>query len=119
MLWHSIASWQIKNKIKGEKIMKVSNMESSNGKPVANQFIITDEGRGALGNFKTRHTFQSYKSVIAIITHWDDISKVEIDRNKWDFSVTTGKYRNQFLGETKKETQAKIDSGEYILTDLN
>jgi hypothetical protein len=42
-----------------------------------------------------------------------------IDKNKWDYSTTTGKYRNQFLGETKKETQAKIDSGEYILTDLN
>ncbi len=45
--------------------------------------------------------------------------KIFIDRNKWDYSVTTGRYRNQFLGETKKETQAKIDSGEYILTDLN
>ena len=39
--------------------------------------------------------------------------------NAWDYSVTTGKYRNIFLGEKKAETQAKIDSGEYILTDLN
>ena len=49
----------------------------------------------------------------------DDKTIVELDRDKWDYSKTTGKYRNQFLGETKKETQAKIDSGEYILTDLN
>ena len=34
-------------------------------------------------------------------------------------SRTTAKYRNQFLDESTKETQAKIDSGEYILTDLN
>jgi hypothetical protein len=33
--------------------------------------------------------------------------------------MTTGKYRNQFLGETKKDTEAKIKSGEYILADLN
>jgi hypothetical protein len=37
----------------------------------------------------------------------------------WDYSVTTGKYRNIFLEETKKETQKKIDQGIYILTDLN
>ena len=44
---------------------------------------------------------------------------VQLDKQYWDYSVTTGKYRNQFLGETKAETQKKIDSGEYILTDLN
>ena len=85
--------------------MKVTNMISSKGNKVANQFIIDDEYL----------YFQSYDTIIAKKGH----GKVYIDENKWDYSVTTGKYRNQFLGETKKETQKKIDSGVYILADLN
>ena len=99
--------------------MKIKNMTSSSGSAVANQFIIEDEGRGALGNFKKRLTFQSYNSVIAIKTFWEDETRIELDINKWDYPTTTDKYRNQFLGETKKETQAKIDSGEYKLVNLN
>ena len=88
--------------------MKVTNMTSSKGNKVANQFIMTDS--------EGREYFQSYDSVIAVKC-LDGV--VELDSNTWDYSVTTGKYRNQFLGETKKETQAKIDSGEYILANLN
>ena len=33
--------------------------------------------------------------------------------------MTTSKYRNIFLEETKKDTEKKIESGEYILTNLN
>ena len=42
-----------------------------------------------------------------------------LDEHYWDYSATTGKYRNQFLGEGIAETRAKIESGEYILIDLN
>lgn len=94
--------------------MKVQNMTSSRGNPVANQFIIASAKDG-----NPCETFQSYRSVIAEIVYWVGNRKVTLDTNKWDYSITTGKYRNQFLGETKKETQAKIDSGEYILADLN
>jgi len=87
--------------------MKVENMTSPNGNRVANQFIIRD---GAA------RTFQSYKSTIAII-HSD--GSVSLDEDKWNYSRTTSKYRNIFLGETTKETQKKIDSGEYNLYDLN
>lgn len=67
-----------------------------------NQIIIyTDKGRA----------FQSYDSIIAFIPNNGD--KVQIGRD-WDYSKTTGKYRNIFLGETKKETQKKMDSGEYM-----
>ena len=99
--------------------MKVENMTNKNGRTVPNQFIITDEGRGSLGNFTIRRVFQSYTSIIIKITVWPDNTRVELDKIYWDYSKTTGRYRNQFLGETKKETQAKIDSGEYVLTDLN
>ena len=45
--------------------------------------------------------------------------KIELDQKYWNYSNTTGKYRNIFLGETITETKKKIKSGEYILTDLN
>lgn len=90
--------------------MKVSNMTGKNGRAIPNQFII-DEG--------FVEYFQSYDSVIVKREYGPNGETIYLDENYWDYSVTTGKYRNQFLGETKKETQAKIDSGEYILTDLN
>ena len=99
--------------------MNVKNMTGKNGRAKPNQFIITDEGHGANGNFQSKRVFQSYNSIIVVKTVWPDETRTELDENKWDYSKTTGKYRNQFLGETKKQTQAKIDSGEYILTDLN
>jgi len=100
--------------------MKVTNMRSnSTGREIPNQFIITDEGRGALGNFTSRQVFQSHDSIIAIRTEWEDETKIQLDIHKWDYSTTTDKYRNQFLGEKKADTQCKIDSGEYKLVNLN
>ena len=100
--------------------MKVENMRSPNGHKSPNQFIIWEEGRGALGNFVTRQTFQSYNTIVAIKTVWPGGEvEIELDANCWDYSRTTGKYRNRFLGETKRETEKKIKSGEYILTNLN
>jgi len=99
--------------------MKVRNMTNKNGRAVPNQFIIEAGGQGFLGNFIKREVFQSYDSIIAIRTVWPDGTIIELDRQYWDYSKTTGKYRNQFLGETKKETQAKIKSREYVLADLN
>lgn len=92
--------------------ISVRNCSSpSTGNEVANQFIIrqrTDKG--------VREIFQSYRSVIAVI---DEDGNVTLDRNKWDYSVTTGRYRNQFLGEGIDETRKKIEQGIYTLADLN
>jgi len=85
---------------------KTTNMISNKGNKIANQFVIyTDNGS----------IFQSYNSTIVKI----DSGKTYLDINKWDYSKTTGKYRNMFLNENKKQTEQKIKSGEYILTDLN
>lgn len=101
-------------------ISKVQNMESPrSGRPVANQYIILEHGRGALGNFNKRETFQSYNSIIAVRTYWDTETTTELDEYYWNYSRTTSKYRNEFLGETTKETEAKIKSGEYKLVNLN
>ena len=86
--------------------MRVLNMTSSKGNTIQNQFIIYNDNE---------QFFQSYKSFIVKIVQ----GKTYLDADKWNYSKTTSKYRNKFLGETTKETQAKIDSGEYILTDLN
>ena len=87
--------------------LKVRNMMSNNGNFIPNQFkIYTSEGR----------YFQSYNSVIAFI---DNNGKVFLDENDWDYSRTTGKYRNVFLGEHIGEIRKKIETGEYELTNLN
>lgn len=60
--------------------------------------------------------FQSYNSIIGMI---NSKGRIFLDRATWDYSRTTGKYRNKWLGEGKRETEKKIKSGKYILTDLN
>jgi len=87
--------------------IKVQNMKSGRGNPVPNQFII----KTPAGLY-----FQSYQTVIA---HIDNDRRVFLDKNSWDYSRTTGKYRNLFLGENKTTTEQKIKDGVYILTDLN
>ena len=66
--------------------MKVYNMLSPRtGREVANQFVIEDG---------SRIVFQSYNSMIAEI---DKSAKtIKIGAN-WDYSRTTGKYRNAFF----------------------
>ena len=89
-------------------MMKINNIISNKGNSIANQFEIYD-GR--------KTYFQSYGSIIVMIDRKDN--KTYLDERYWDYSVTTGKYRNMFLREKKAETQKKIDSGVYILTNLN
>jgi len=58
-------------------------------------------------------TFYSYGSIIAVKK---PNCKVTLGKY-WDYSQTTGKYRNKFLGEDIKETRRKIDSGIYIVDE--
>jgi len=86
--------------------MRVENMKSARGNFVPNQFIVYD-------NEKTY--FQSYDSIIALIKN----GIIYLDNYYWDYSTTTGKYRNAFLGENIHVTRDKIKKGDYILKDLN
>lgn len=100
--------------------MKVTNLTSPrSGQPVANQFLITEEGRGANGNFIKKEVFQSYNSVIAERITWADRVDTVLDEYYWNYSVTTSKYRNLFLGEDKATTARKIKDGTYKLANLN
>lgn len=89
------------------KKVHVENMTGSSNREVPNQFIIrTQEGI----------YFQSYQSLIVFIDNEDNVF---LDKVYWDYSRTTGKYRNKFLDEPKAETAMKIRKGVYKLVDLN
>jgi len=72
---------------------------------VKNQFIIETE---------KAIIFQSYQSIIAVKNR--DTGKITLGAH-WDYSNTTGKYRNIFLGEKKKETEEKIKKGIYTIDE--
>jgi len=86
--------------------IRVEQFEGKNG-PVKNQFRITAP-KGTV--------FQSYGTIIAFRPY---DGKVILDENYWDYSTTTGKYRNIFLREDKATTEKKIKDGRYILANLN
>lgn len=87
--------------------IKVRNLKSKSGNDIANQFII-QTNRGTY--------FQSYRSIIAFKRN---DGQVFLDKNYWDYSVTTGKYRNMFLGESIADTRLKILNKEYKVKNLN
>lgn len=91
-------------------MLKVRNMTSArSGREVANQFIIEDtESRKIL--------FQSYSSPIVEIDRENRVITVYED---WDYSTTTGKYRNQFMDDmgflemaNKKDFEYHMNLGE-------
>lgn len=86
---------------------RVFNMTSpSTGREVANQFIIETDNTTV---------FQSYDSMIVTIDYATKLLLIGAD---WDYSRTTGKYRNAFLNEygfseiaTKKALKKAIENG--------
>ena len=90
-----------------EKV-KVKQMMSNAGNYIANQFkLYTNKGV----------YFQSYDSIIALR---DNKGQIYLDEYYWDYSRTTGKYRNIFLGDDGiTETRQKIKDGKYKLKNLN
>ena len=93
--------------IKG--VARVRQMTSPrSGREVANQFEIWDN-KG--------YYFQSYNSIIYFCSN--KTGKKYLDFNTWDYSATTGRYRNEILGEGIAETRKKIDEGYYTLAHLN
>tara|TARA_R100000781_G_scaffold17125_3_gene13721 strand:- start:33 stop:302 length:270 start_codon:yes stop_codon:yes gene_type:complete len=88
--------------------MKVTNMISTNGNKVPNQFDIYD------GN---KWYFQSYQTVIAM--RCAKTGKTYLDNERWDYSVTTSKYRNKWLGMTTSQVKKAIKDGRLTLKNLN
>jgi len=68
----------------------------------ANHVIVgTKEGR----------TLFSYETAIATISRSGQVTLTDA----WDYSRTTGKYRNEFLGEGIAETRKKIADCTYTI----
>lgn len=67
--------------------MKVKNIENSSGRAVANQFVIYDEDSQKI-------TFQSYDSEIVTVDRKNQTITIYPE---YDYSQTTGKYRNLFF----------------------
>jgi len=82
--------------LKEKKMQKVKQFSNRH-------FILRDEQN------KTTY-FQSYDSLIVKI---DETGKITLGKH-WNQSVTTSKNRIRFLNESTKETQKKLDSGEYL-----
>lgn len=91
----------LKSRLKGFANIRNSTSNRT-GKEVPNQFIIS---------FDNGEVFKSYNSIIAVKYK----GKVYLT-DDWDYSTTTGKYRNKFLGEGVQETRQKIKQGIYKIT---
>ncbi|NCA93474.1 hypothetical protein EOM82_09680 [bacterium] len=87
--------------------IKVEHMRSKNSnREIVNQFVIYT-GSAVY--------FQSYKTIIAKIEN----GKTTLDQDRWNYSKTTSKYRNIFLGLDTEETKRRIKAGEIKLKNLN
>lgn len=95
-------------------MMTVKNMVSPRtGVEVANQFIIEGDGKTI---------FQSYNSTIAVIDWNEHTVKIGED---WNYSNTTGKYRNAFFRDNAfsdmadttgiKKVMKKVDEDGFAL----
>ena len=84
--------------------VRVDNLTSINGNVVSNQFQL---------EFENGRVFQSYDSLIAIKID----GKIYLCEY-WDYSRTTMKYLNWWLGGySKKEIEKGIKEGEFILLE--
>lgn len=88
--------------------MRITQLISSKGNPVANHFVI---------NTKKGEYLQSYDSVVAYVPRnkFRGIDEnVTLGKN-WDYSPTTLRHLKHFLNisYSKKEMQDKIDAGVY------
>jgi hypothetical protein len=114
-----------------------------------NNFFSDETEYKRVDQFYIVSMFQSYESLIAIKgfemreynqqydkdLNWSDVfvlrddydewvvdySKplVILDNLRWDYSTTTGKYRNIFLNEKKELTFKLIKNNTYLLANLN
>ena len=88
-------------------MIKCKQMISNKGNAIANQFLIYANN----GVY-----FQSYRSIIALK---QTDGTIVLSEKYWDYSSTTSKYRNIFLGETTEQTRYQIKIGNYKLQKLN
>ena len=92
----------------------VEQMTSRSGNVVPNQTILSD---------MTGKTFVSYGSKI-VYQSKDRASdglplEIIVDENYWDYSRTTGKYRNEFMNMGVQDVRDHIKEGRIQVGTLN
>ena len=98
--------------------MKVRNMMSDKGNKVPNQFIITTKTKE--GN-KVKY-FQSYETLIVKVIYNDlgsDVVETLLDKDYYNYSKTTSKYRHKFLLGIYNRPLYTNDYHGFIYTSLN
>jgi hypothetical protein len=63
--------------------------------------------------FDNGSMFKSYDSIIAIKDNSDTVFLT----GAWNYSRTTGKYRNEFLNCGLDDCRRRLDSGEYLFIE--
>jgi len=94
------------------KQIQVRTMNSRSGNPIPNQIIITEDAWDV---------FVSYGSKIAFRSHerYNGKHQIVLDKDYWNYSRTTGKYRNEFLGFGVDECRRGLKEGWIKLGTLN
>lgn len=93
--------------MKNIKNVKVSQLiNPHNGRAVVNQLIISINTADGLYQY-----FKSYDSIIARI---EPSGKIGLSEH-WDYSKTTSKYRNYFLGMNEEKLTNLVESGEVLI----
>jgi len=86
--------------------MRVTQMINRTGRPVANQFVITDN---------MTEIFQSYETKVAKLER----GVLTLDNKVLEYSQTTSKYLYMFTGLNKQQIVKGLKSGEIKTADLN
>lgn len=95
------------------KFVSVRPMTSRGGNELANQQIMSDPAGETFVSYGTKIAYRSHKR------YEDGEHRIVLDKNYWDYSRTTSKYRNEFLGFGVDECRRRISNGRIELGNLN
>ena len=95
------------------KFVSVRPMTSRGGNELANQQIMSDPAGETFVSYGTKIAYRSHKR------YEDGERRIVLDKNYWDYSRTTSKYRNEFLGFGIDECRRRISNGKIELADMN
>ena len=96
------------------QFVNVEPMTTRGGNPSANQLIMSDPHGETFVSYGSKICYRSYDRYGA-----ERRPKYVFDEYYWDYSRTTSKYRNEFLGFGVAECRKGIKEGWIKLTDLN
>ena len=98
------------------KFVSLEPMQSRGGNPLANQQILSDDNGSMFVSYGTKICYKTEKRF-----NIQGVRRPQyvFDENYWDYSRTTSKYRNEFLGFGVAECRQGIKEGWIKLDNLN